>query len=361
MMVCLLSPAVVGQEKDDAAAPDRPASAASQNSAALIRQAYKLSEKAATVEELTKVIDQCRRGLEDTQLSQAMQDYAGKLLAWTYDKRGLALDEDDHLEEAMADFEEAIRFNPSRWQAVHNRGVSYARLGKYDEAIADFDRTIELNPNYANAYFNRGELYYELGKFRLAVADYNQCLRRQPRDTAAYNSRGHAYYRMANYRSAISDYNQAIRLDPNNAAAYTNRGDAYADLGQYRQAAKDYRAAIRVDPKLGRAYQSAAWLMATCPDERYRETQKAVSAARRAVELDGESYRYLDTLAAAYANAGNFEKARAVQARVVKTAPQELTARYENRLRLYEHDRPYRDQLPSRTQSVRSRGGRRPS
>ena len=366
---CLLAAAVAGwllsctarAQEEDAATPPEGASAPaeSKNGSMLIRQAYARSEKAINVEDLTQAIDLCLQGLEDANLSKAMRDYGRKLLAWTHDKRGLAFDEQGDLQRAMADFDESIRLDPSRWQAVHNRGVSFARQGQYDMAIADFDRTIELNPNYANAYFNRGELHYELGKFRRAIADYNQCLRRQPRDSAAYNSRGHAYYRIGNYRSAVSDYNQSIRIDPNNAAAYTNRGDSYADVGSYRQAAQDYRSAIRVDPKLGRAYQSAAWLMATCPDERYRETEKAVNAARRAVELDGEDYRYLDTLAAAYANAGDFEKAREIETRAVEAAPEELATRYKTRLRLYEQNQPYRDQLPNGRQNISSRGGRR--
>ncbi len=345
----------------EAEADDAPSDSAAEAPSGedMIREAYRISKEAQTVEELTAVIETCQQGLADPDVSESMRQYAHKLLAWTYDKRGLLLDEAGQSEEALADFDQAIHFDPTRWQAVHNRGVSYARLGEYEKAIADFDRTIELNPNYANAYFNRGELHYELGEFRRAIADYNQCLRLQPRDAAALNSRGHAYYRLGNYRSAISDYNRAIRVDPRNAAAYTNRGDAYADLGMYRQAAQDYRAAIRIDPKMGRAYQSAAWLMATCPDARYRETEKAISAARRAIELDGQSYRYLDTLAAAYANAGQFEKAREIQARVVEMAPPELAANYEARLRLYEQNQPFRDILPPGRQQIGARRARR--
>jgi len=323
----------------------------------LIRDAYTRSRRAATVEQFTAVIAQCKQGLGDERVSEAMRDYARKLLSWCHDKRGLLLDDAGETERALADFDVAIRLLPSRWQALHNRGVSYARLGEFDKAIADFDRTLELNPEYANAYFNRGELHYEMGNYRRAIADYGQCLRRQPRDAAAYNSRGHAYYRLGDYRSAVSDYNQAIRIDPDNAPAYTNRGDAYADLGSYRQAAQDYRTAIRLDPELGRAYQSAAWLMATCPDEQYRETDKAISAAQRAIELDGESFRYLDTLAAAYANAGRFEDAREIQNRVIEAAPPELATNYEARLQLYEQDQPYRDVLPQGRESL---GARRP-
>jgi tetratricopeptide (TPR) repeat protein len=232
--------------------------------------------------------------------------------------------------------------------------------GDYERALADFDRTIEIKPDYANARFNRGEIHYEQGEFRRAIDDYNQAIRLSPRDSAAFNSRGHAYYKLKDYRQALRDYTDAIRVDPTNAAAYTNRGDAYADKADFARASSDYRAAIRIDPALGRAYQSAAWLLATCPVDRFRDSKLALEAAQKAIELDGEDdYRYLDTLAAAYANAGDFREARELQSKVVSLAPAAEAERYEERLALYRQDRPYRDTLQSPAPTAAQNGGPR--
>ncbi|MGD9646032.1 MAG: tetratricopeptide repeat protein [Pirellulales bacterium] len=322
----------------------------------LVARAEKLSKSAKTDAEYSEVISLCDQALADGP-SQKWEVYAHKLAAWALNRRGELRAGDGEEAAAFEDFEAAIAHDPKRWQAIHNRGVSYAMQGQLESAIADFDLTIKLNPNYANAHFNRGELLYEQGAYEAAINDYNRAMRLAPRDSSAYNSRGHAYYKLGNYRQALADYSYAIRLDPQNAAAYTNRGDAYGDLARFEEAARDYRAAIRIDPKLGRAYQSAAWLMATCPREQYRNAQYALMAANKAIELDGDAdYRYLDTLAAAQANAGKFEDAKATEQRVVEMAPPESVEIYQARLAMYEAGQPYRDtKAPASTASDTTR------
>jgi tetratricopeptide (TPR) repeat protein len=131
-----------------------------------------------------------------------------------------------------------------------------------------------------------------------------------------------------------------------------NRGDAYRDQGAFGPAAADFREAIRINPKLGRAYLSAAWLMATCPDSKYRDPEKAVSAAEKALDLDGDKdYRYLDTLAAAQANAGQFDLAKATVAKALAAAPKSDSSRVRQRSQLYESGRAYREGAPA--ESVR--------
>ena len=112
------------------------------------------------------------------------------------------------------------------------------------------------------------------------------------------------------YDKAIADYNEAIRLDPKDAAAYDNRGNAWQAKGEYDKAIADYNEAIRLDPKDADAYNGRAWLWATCPDARYRDGKQAVESATRACELtDWKNADHLDTLAAAYAEAGDFDAA----------------------------------------------------
>ncbi|MHB1036235.1 MAG: tetratricopeptide repeat protein [Pirellulales bacterium] len=327
--------------------------------AALLQRAYEATKTAETERDYSEIIRLCQQCLEG-KLQPAAGDYARRLLSWAHNRRGEIFAAAGRDEDSLAEFEASVQYDRTRWRAVHNRGVSLAQLGKYDQAIADFDRTIRLNPKFVNAYFNRAELLYEQRDYTAAIEDYSQVLRLDPKDAAAYNSRGHAFYRRGEFRSALADYTKAIEIDPANAAAYTNRGDVYADMTYYSQAARDYRAAIRIDPNLGRAYQSAAWLMATCPDQRFRNAQLAVDSAKKAVALDGDGdYRYLDTLSAAYANAGNFDLARETQAAVVEKAPKDDAARYRKRLALYQQGKPYRDGAPLAAQVTASREKKR--
>ena len=124
---------------------------------------------------------------------------------------------------------------------------------------------------------------------------------------------------------------------------YANRGDAYRAIRQWQKAADDFRQAIDLNSKFGRAYQSAAWLMATCPNPQFRNPELAVRAAERAIELDGSAaYIYLDTLAAALANSGQFKRAQQVQRRAIETAPAENVGPLKQRIQLYSMHKPYR-------------------
>jgi tetratricopeptide (TPR) repeat protein len=60
--------------------------------------------------------------------------------------------------------------------ALHNRGISYEKIGAYRQSIRDFTSVLELDPQNANAYFNRGSAFDSLGDFENAIADYTKAL-----------------------------------------------------------------------------------------------------------------------------------------------------------------------------------------
>ena len=320
-----------------------------------IDQAYTATKQSPSkVSDYTRIIQLCGKG---TQLgvSKKSATYATKLMAWAHNRRGriyfeatsrtkqgsatLALEQ-----KALSDFETSLSLDNARWNAHYYHGMCMARMEKYEEAIADFNRTIELRETFSRAHFNRGQVYYLLGNNEKAVADYSSAIKHNSSDDEAFNSRGHARSRLGLFREALADYDQAVKLNPRSAPAYTNRGDAYADQGRYENAARDYRHAIQLDPKFGRAYQSAAWLMATCPDARYRDKVRAVSAAKKAIALDGgEDYHYMDSLAAAYASAGKFDEAKSVLEGVINVAPASEKETLKKRLAIYEQGKPYRE------------------
>ncbi len=327
----------------------------------IVLGAFAKTKTAASEDDFTEIIEICHQGL-DLGLDGSMTVYTRRLLGWAHNRRGEVRAEVDHQEEALEDFEAAVSLDDTKWRYFHNRGVSHATLGHYPKAIADFNHTLKMNPTYANAYFNRGELRYEEHDFVGAVGDYTEAIRLSPRDATAYNSRGHAHYRLHEFREALADYHQAVRLDPSNAAAYTNRGDMYADFGSWANASNDYRTAIKLNPALGRAYQSAAWLLATCPEEAFRNPEGAVRAAEKAIELDGETdYRYLETLAAAEANAGHFADAVDTQTGALAIAPEDYRPLAQQRLELYQHKTAYRETPRSIAQATANRPSRRPT
>lgn len=336
-----LDPAV---DDENAAPSDKPKLSEADRK---IREAFLKTKSAATVEDFTLIVDACQEGIDSGPTAEGAA-YARKLKGWAHNKRGEALVEAANEKEALKDFEAAVALDPLLWKAVQNRGVSKAAAGDLNGAMADFNRVIELNPDYANAWYNRAELKAGKGDFPGAIQDISHAVRIKPEDSGFYNRRGDFLFQLGRLREALSDYNRSVQLNPSDAVALVNRGDTYRRQGAYDQAANDYREAIRLNPEFGRAYFSAAWLMATCRDARYRNAEKAIEAANRAIELDGDKdYRYLDTLAAAYANAGQFDEAKQAALRAVSAAPEKYRSNVEQRLKVYERDQAYREGGPA--------------
>jgi tetratricopeptide (TPR) repeat protein len=75
------------------------------------------------------------------------------------------------LDDAIADYDEAIRLNPGDALAFRKRGVARAAKGDYDGAIADYDQAIRINPQYASAYYRRALARRAKGDLRGAIAD----------------------------------------------------------------------------------------------------------------------------------------------------------------------------------------------
>jgi len=307
-----------------------------------IHEAYAQTGDARKVADYTQIVQLCQEGIR-AGVSRETDKYARRLMSWAYNRRGELLAEQGHDTIALADFEAAIANDKTRWRAYHNRGVSLALLGRHRSAISDFNRTLEINPQYANAYFNRAEVRYELGDLESAIVDYSRAIKLDPNDVAFYNSRGHTHYRLGKYREAARDFTLAIRLDPHNSEALTNRGDLYTALGYYGRAVRDYQEAIRSNLEFGRAYLSSAWLMATSPNADYRSVEGALDAIEKAVAYGvPKNLRYLETLAAVQANAGDFEAAQATLKRAIQISPAGSSDRYAAKIKQYAQGKPLR-------------------
>jgi tetratricopeptide (TPR) repeat protein len=130
---------------------------------------------------------------------------------------------------------------------------------------------------------------------------------------------------------------------------YSNRGVAHSALAQYDQAIADFDAAISVDPRDVSPQRELAWLRATCTRPQYRDAAAAVRIATNACELSAwKDAHSLDTLAAAYAESGNFSQAIHWQAKAIALADRPLKKAFEARLDLYKAGKPYREEPKQR-------------
>lgn len=157
-------------------------------------------------------------------------------------------------------------------------------------------------------------------------------------------------YFQGQYQQAIVLVDKAItsrKLSAKNfAVAYLIRGLAYRRLKDYGKAVEDLTRVIDVAPKEAKGYNSLAWLLATCPEKKYRDGPRAVVLAKRAVALV-ESSGHLDTLSAAFAEAGQFDQAVATQkqaiAKLAGEGMQRRTAAFQQKLASYQKKQPWRE------------------
>jgi len=150
-----------------------------------------------------------------------------------------------------------------------------------------------------------------------AIKAFSTAIEIIPLDYQAYNYRGVARALKGDFDTAMADYKKALKIRPRYAEAYNNLGFARTQMGDLKQALNDYSRALEINPFFVDAYNNKAWILATAADKRYRNGAKAIVLAQKAVELK-PSAASLDTLAAAYAAAGNFESAIDTQKKAVQ-------------------------------------------
>jgi tetratricopeptide (TPR) repeat protein len=253
--------------------------------------------------EFNSIAERSRTIAGDTTRAPEERSYARKLLGWAANRRGelrmdsagklvrdRAVEEAEKLDRAAAaDFLLAIEADPGRWRAHHNLGILRALAGDLQSALELFDRTLELNPKFSEAWFNRAELRAQAGEWAEAIADYNQAIELATDDAGLYTARGRAKSASGDLEGALADFRSALGFAPDSVDAAVDYADACQSLGDWKEAAEAYQQALKLGPDHPRALQNAAWMMASCPDEFFRNPESAMKTIQRAIDAKGSA------------------------------------------------------------------------
>jgi Tfp pilus assembly protein PilF len=262
-----------------------------------------------------------------------------------YLERGIIYRRTGNLAKAFDDYDMTIRLNPNYAWSYYDRAIVHALKGDHKESVRDYTEAIRLNPNVPDFYYNRAYSYHAIGSLDKAMVDFNEAIRRAPKEFSNYCGRASLFEDMGQFDKASADYDQVIRLNPRDASDYRFRGSAHFAKGNYRAAALDLEKATRLSPADYDSLCFLAWFQATCPEDSLRNGKDALEKSLHACELSRwESADVVDTLAAAYAEVGDFDTAVKYEAQAInmKGVYAFKRKKMQERLELYRQHKPYR-------------------
>jgi tetratricopeptide (TPR) repeat protein len=171
----------------------------------------------------------------------------GKSLADAYMFRGRGWSRKTDFDHAIADFNEALRLDPTHAAAMNGRAIVWYRQGAFDRAIADFEGAIRLNPKDGAIRCNLGTVWRDKGDFDRAIIEYTEAVRVDSRVSICLGTRGEAWRLKGDLDRALADQDQAIRSNPTIALAYVERGDTLRYKGEFQRALADYDHALGLE------------------------------------------------------------------------------------------------------------------
>jgi tetratricopeptide (TPR) repeat protein len=223
---------------------------------------------------------------------------------------GIVLFQKGEIDEAVSHYRTTLNLQPDFWDADYNLGTALLKKGEVDEAIAYCTRAVTIAPNDPDAQVALGNSLAQKGRVDDAIAHYKKALAIRPDYFLAHYALGHIFLEKGEIDAAVFHSRAAVSIQPQNADAHTNLAVAFDEKGQIAEAISQYEQALEILPQSVAAENNLAWLLATNPDASIRHRDRALDLAARANQLSGGgNATVLRTLAAAYANAGQFSRA----------------------------------------------------
>jgi tetratricopeptide (TPR) repeat protein len=285
----------------------------------------------------TEAIGEFRRALQIEPASPEAHNNLGKSLA-----------EQGKLVNAKDEFSQALRLKPGYADALLNLGNTFMLLGQLADAASSFDAALHANPNFAEAHVALAVLCGVVGRTNVAVAHFSEALRLKPDYAEAAYQWGAFDLNRGRADDAASHFAVALQSRPEYGEAHYQLAVILAERRHIAEAIAHYRAAVRLKPDWVEGLNNLAWILATQRDEKNRDGREAIRLAGRAVELTAnKNPGALDTLAAAYAEAGRFPEATNAAQKAIAAAKQQgqdrMAAEIQKRLELYQGRRGFRE------------------
>ncbi len=254
-----------------------------------------------------------------------------KLLATTpsegmYRMRAILYRSQEKFDEAMSDLNKAIAMQPKDPMTLLQRAEVALDRDDVKSAKDDFRSALQVAPQIVNADMVialRSRIALAENRIADAINDAQLLSERNPENVFHRLRLASLYSLDKRPRKAIDILTSVLESDPKNVAVLRSRGDALLSVGDHSAAIQDYESAVAAlgnleltDPddvqkaEAAGVYNNLSWVLATSPNDSVRDGKRAVELAEKAAKLsDYKEAHILSTLAAAYAENANFEKA----------------------------------------------------
>ncbi|OYP36860.1 tetratricopeptide repeat protein [Rhodopirellula sp. MGV] len=259
-------------------------------------------------------------------------------------------------DEALADLNKALAIQPRDPISLLQRAEIAINNNNLQGAKDDLRAAERIDPRVAlieQAIAVRCMIAMEEGRMSDAISELKKLIESNPDNLAWQLQLAGLYISDDRPRQAVDLMTAILDRDPKNVGALRTRADAYLNIGEHVKAIEDYDSAIAAigdddaNTQLSSILNNLAWVLATSPEAKIRDGEKAVRLADRAVRLTEEKKPHiLSTLAAAYAETGNFEKAIEWSTKAVDTGKEQehdQVDQLQEELDQYKAGKPWRE------------------
>ena len=221
------------------------------------------------------------------------------------------------LEEARAQYEQALATNPNYAEAHSNLGVILLRQGKVEEATAQVERAVAINPNDAEAHNNLGMIFLRQGKIGEAIAQVQRAVAINPYDVEAYSNLGNALFAKGQVDAAVAAYEKALAINPGYHYVYFNLGNAFFAEGQVDGAIAEYEKALAIHPDYAEAHSNLGNAFLT-----KRQINEAIFQYEKALAINANYAEAHYNLGIAFLRAARFDEAVVQFQEALRLAPE---------------------------------------
>lgn len=210
-----------------------------------------------------------------TLFTDVIEHYPASAVA--YHGLGEAYNSKGMYQEALSQFELALKYRPGYPDVLYNIAVVYDKLNQSDKSIPFYYDALKNKPGYVEAMYNLANAYYTIRKFDSSLFWFESALVKKPDHVGALNNMANIYFDLQDFDKALEILKRTLEVNPNQEEALYNIGSIYFQRGEAAEAAGWFEKCIQLNGALPDNYRMAglAWVNAGNLDKGIPYLQKA--------------------------------------------------------------------------------------